>query len=107
MICDVKQSFLSLLDFESHVFHKVLLWLRTPIVSSKVMALMLSDARMASLSARVGSSLEGTLAERMTHISHRLTLTARRSARLKGEPSSKRRGKGEKRQKDKVTRIEG
>jgi hypothetical protein len=39
---------------------KFLLWLRTPIVSSKVIALMLSDARIASLSAKVGSSLEGT-----------------------------------------------
>ena len=27
-----------------------------------------------------------TLAERMTHMSHRLTLTARRSALLRGEP---------------------
>jgi hypothetical protein len=56
------------------------------MVSSKVMALMLSEARMASLSARVGSSLLGTLADRMTHISHRLTLTARRSALLNGDP---------------------
>ena len=64
----------------------VLLCVRTPIVSSKVMALMLSDARMASLSASVGSSLEGTLAERMTHMSHRFTFTARRSALLRGEP---------------------
>ena len=50
------------------------------------MALILREARMASLSAKVGSSFEGTLAERMTHISQRLTLTARRSARLRGEP---------------------
>ncbi len=56
------------------------------MVSSKVMALMLSDAKMASLSAKVGSSFEGTLAERITHMSQRLTLTARRSARLRGEP---------------------
>jgi hypothetical protein len=63
-----------------------LLWLSTPIVSSKVMALMLSDARIASLSARVGSSLLGTLAERMQHMSHRLTLTARKSALLSGDP---------------------
>ena len=56
------------------------------MVSSNVMALMLSEARMASLSARVGSSLEGTLAERMTHMSHRFTFTALRSARLRGEP---------------------
>ena len=50
------------------------------------MALMLREARMASLSARVGSSLEETLAERMTHMSHRLTLTDLRSALLRGEP---------------------
>jgi hypothetical protein len=48
--------------------------------------LMLSDAKMASLSARVGSSLLGTLADRMTHMSHKLTLTARKSARLSGDP---------------------
>jgi hypothetical protein len=53
--------------------------------------LILSDARMASLSASVGSSLLGTFAESMTHISHRLTshrltFTALRSARLSGEP---------------------
>lgn len=41
---------------------------------------------MASLSARVGSSLLGTLADRMQHISHRFTLTARKSALLNGEP---------------------
>lgn len=56
------------------------------MVSSNVMALMLSDAKMASLSARVGSSLLGTLADRMTHMSHKLTLTARKSARLSGDP---------------------
>ena len=50
------------------------------------MALMLREARMASLSARVGSSLEETLAERMTHMSHRLTFTDLRSALLSGEP---------------------
>jgi len=59
---------------------------KTPIVSSKVMALILSDARIASLSARVGSSLLGTLADSMTHISQRLTLTALKSARLSGDP---------------------
>ena len=63
-----------------------LLWLRTPIVSSKVMALMLREARMASLSASVGSSLQGTFALRITHMSQRLTFTARRSARLSGDP---------------------
>lgn len=56
------------------------------MVSSKVIALILSDARMASLSASVGSSLLGTFAESMTHISQRFTFTARRSARLSGEP---------------------
>lgn len=63
-----------------------LAWLSTPMVSSNVIALMFSDARMASLSASVGSSLLGTFADRMQHISHRFTLTARRSARLNGEP---------------------
>lgn len=63
-------------------------WLSTPIVSSKVIALMFSEARMASLSASVGSSLLGTFADNMQHISHRLTLTARRSARLSGDPLS-------------------
>lgn len=37
-------------------------------MSSKVMALMLSEARMASLSASVGSSLEGIFADRITHL---------------------------------------
>lgn len=55
-------------------------------MSSKVMALMLSEARMASLSANVGSSLLGTFALRMTHISQRLTFTALKSARLSGDP---------------------
>ena len=35
------------------------------MVSSNVMAFMLREARMASLSARVGSSLEGTSRQRM------------------------------------------
>ncbi len=65
---------------------KVVLCVRTPMVSSKVMALMLSEARMASLSASVGSSLDGTLADRITHMSHRFTFTARRSARDSGVP---------------------
>lgn len=56
------------------------------MVSSKVIALMLRDARMASLSARVGSSLLGTFADRIQHISQRFTLTARKSALLRGEP---------------------
>lgn len=51
-----------------------------------VMALMLSDAKIASLSASVGSSLFGILADKITHISHRFTLTALRSARDSGEP---------------------
>ena len=64
----------------------LILAFRTPIVSSNVIALILSDAKIASLSANVGSSLEGTLADKITHISQRLTLTALRSARLKGDP---------------------
>lgn len=60
--------------------------LSTPIVSSNVIALMFNEARIASLSASVGSSLDGTFAERMQHMSQRFTLTARKSARLSGEP---------------------
>ncbi|VVC98914.1 unnamed protein product [Leptidea sinapis] len=44
--------------------------LRTPIVSSNVIALMFNEARIASLSASVGSSLDGTFADRMQHMSH-------------------------------------
>ena len=58
------------------------------MVSSKVIALILREAKMASLSARVGSSFEGTLADRITHISQRLTLTALKSALLRGDPLS-------------------
>lgn len=47
---------------------------------------MLSEAKIASLSAKVGSSLLGTLADKITHMSHKLTLTARKSARLRGDP---------------------
>ena len=56
------------------------------MVSSKVIALMLREARIASLSAKVGSSFDGTLADSITHMSHKLTLTALRSALLRGEP---------------------
>lgn len=59
---------------------------RTPMVSSKVMAFIFKDARIASLSANVGSSELGILADKITHMSHRFMLTARRSARLSGEP---------------------
>lgn len=48
---------------------------------------MLSDAKIASLSARVGSSFGfGIRADTITHISQRLILTARKSARESGEP---------------------
>ena len=40
------------------------------MVSSNVMAFMLREARMASLSARVGSSLEGTLIKKMALLHH-------------------------------------
>lgn len=50
-------------------------------------ALMLSEARIASLSANVGSSFGlGIRADTITHISHRLMFTARRSALDRGEP---------------------
>lgn len=41
---------------------------------------------MASLSANVVSSVFGTRADIITHISHRLIFTARRSARDNGDP---------------------
>lgn len=56
------------------------------MVSSNVIALIFKDARIASLSASVGSSELGILADSITHISQRLMLTARRSARLSGDP---------------------
>lgn len=68
------------------VFPLVVPALSTPIVSSNVIALMFNEARIASLSASVGSSFDGTFAERMQHMSQRFTLTARKSARLSGEP---------------------
>lgn len=63
-----------------------LLCVRTPMVSSNVIAFIFSEAKMASLSASVGSSLLGILAERITHMSHKLMFTALKSARLRGEP---------------------
>lgn len=52
------------------------------------MALMLSVARIASLSASAESSVPcGTLAERMMHMSHRFTFTARRSSLFRGQPA--------------------
>lgn len=56
------------------------------MVSSNVIALILSEAKIASLSASVGSSLLGILADKITHMSHKLMFTALRSARLRGEP---------------------
>ena len=56
------------------------------IRSPNVIALMLRDERIASLSARDGSSVPETLAERITHISHKLTFTDLKSALLSGEP---------------------
>ncbi|KAI8424026.1 hypothetical protein MSG28_002669, partial [Choristoneura fumiferana] len=58
--------------------------LSTPIVSSKVIALMFNEAKIASLSASVGSSLDGTFADSIQHMSQRFTFTARKSARLSG-----------------------
>lgn len=71
-------------------FPKVLplaeLFVMTPIVSSNVIALIFKLAKIASLSANVGSSEEGIFADRMTHISHKFIFTARKSARDKGDP---------------------
>ena len=58
----------------------------SPMLSSKVMALMLREQRMASLSTRLGSSRFLSLADTITHMSHRLMFTARRFARFSGEP---------------------
>jgi len=57
-----------------------------PTVSSNVIALMLSEHRIASLSTRLLSSAIELRADRMTHMSHRLIWTARRLARFNGEP---------------------
>lgn len=58
----------------------------SPILSSNVMALMLREHKMASLSTRWGSSKFLSLADKITHISQRFTFTARRLARFRGEP---------------------
>ena len=57
-----------------------------PLALLNVIALILRDASMASLSIMAGSSATETLAERMMHMSQRLMLTALRSALLMGEP---------------------
>ncbi len=59
---------------------------RSPNVSSKVMALILREHRMASLSTKLLSSTLDLRADRITHISHRLIFTALRFALLRGEP---------------------
>lgn len=59
---------------------------KTPMLSSNCMDLMLSDAKMHSLSCSDASSILFWLADRMTHMSQRLMLTALRSARLSGVP---------------------
>lgn len=56
------------------------------MLSSNCMDLMFRDARIDSLSCREGSSIAFWLADRMTHMSHRFTLTARKSDLLSGEP---------------------
>jgi len=58
----------------------------SPTVSSNVIALMLSEHKMASLSTRLLSSPIELRADRMTHMSQRLMWTARRFARFNGEP---------------------
>ena len=57
-----------------------------PTVSSNVMALMLSEQRIDSLSTRLLSSLVPLRADSMTHMEQVLMLTARRLARFRGEP---------------------
>ena len=57
-----------------------------PLVSSNVIALILSEQSIASLSTRLPSSTFDLRADRMTHIEHRFTFTARRLARFNEEP---------------------
>ena len=59
---------------------------RRPDVSSNVIALMLSEHKIASLSTRLVSSAFELRADSMTHISHMLISTARRLARFSGDP---------------------
>jgi len=58
----------------------------SPIVESKVIALMFSEHKIASLSTRLLSSMLFFRADSITHMSQRLMLTARRFARFSGEP---------------------
>jgi len=55
-------------------------------VSSNVIALMLSEHKIASLSTRFVSSAFELRADSMTHMSHMLMCTARRLARFSGDP---------------------
>jgi len=57
-----------------------------PLVSSNVIALILSEQSIASLSTRLPSSTFDLRADRMTHMEHRFTFTARRLARFSDEP---------------------
>lgn len=59
---------------------------KTPMLSSNCIDLMLSDAKMHSLSCSEVSSILFWLADRITHMSQRLMLTALKSARLNGVP---------------------
>ena len=58
----------------------------SPTVSSNVMALMLSEQRIDSLSTRLLSSFVPLRADSMTHMEHVLMLTALKLARFSGEP---------------------
>lgn len=59
---------------------------KTPMLSSNCIDLMLSDAKMHSLSCSEASSILFWLADSITHMSQRLMLTALKSARLNGVP---------------------
>jgi len=56
------------------------------VASSNIIALMLSEQRIASLSTRLPSSKLQLRADRTMHMSHMLILHARKWARLNGEP---------------------
>lgn len=79
---------------------------KTPMLSSNCIDLMLSDAKMHSLSCSEVSSILFWLADRITHMSQRLMLTALKSARLNGVPFG-REGRKKRRRKSETEEREG
>lgn len=80
---------------------------KTPMLSSNCIDLMLSDAKMHSLSCSEVSSILFWLADRITHMSQRLMLTALKSARLNGVPFGREERKKKRRCKSETEKLEG